>query len=134
MDFNQERQLIETRFATQWDERTPVDYANVAFTPPALTDPLPYWARLTVRSGEGSQITLGENPEHRYVGLIYVQLFGPKNRGTKALRDYATIVAGIFTRYVEEGLICRTSYLQEIGETEGWYQINVVTPYIWNTL
>ena len=128
--FAAERQAIEARMAANFNT-IPVRYENAPFREIKTA-----YCALFVRRGDGHQITLGPVPQlNRWAGLIIVQIFVPEDTGTHAAAGYADSIADVFRRQefsvTGSGLIrCRVPNVQEVGTRNGWYQMNVTTPYI----
>lgn len=128
--FAAERQAIEARMAAAFTT-IPVRYENAPFKEIQTA-----YCALFVRRGEGHQITLGPAPQlNRWAGLIIVQIFVPEDTGTQVVAGYADSIADVFRRQefsvTGSGLIrCRVPSIQEVGTRNGWYQMNVTTPYI----
>lgn len=133
MDFNDERRILEKRLKDEWGELTQIAYENVNFELASNNAADAEWIQISIRPGAGSQHTLGPNPSYRYVGVAFVQIFVPKKSGTSRGRELAERVAEIFRGYAAEGLVCRAPYMDVVGPTEGWFQINVLVPYVWTT-
>lgn len=128
MSFADERAAIEARFAANWSS-TRVKYENTQFEQPRTA-----WVALYILNGEGKQISLGDDPLHRYAGVIMVQIHVPESSGTQTGRAYADTIAAIFRRQQfsngSSGTItCRTPYISSIAGRDGWYQINLACPY-----
>ena len=133
MSFNDERQSLESRFNTQWATYTtsadvPIAWDNVEYTPVTGTT----FVRFSVFPGDAYQVSLGNRPLHRVVGIIDIGIFVPQGQGTKNAKDLADIAAEIFRNWQDttNKIRCRSPYLTQIGEEEGWFQVNVTVPYI----
>ena len=122
-----ELQAIESRFATEWNDRTPVAYHNVPFVPPE-NPPAP-WVRLTVLSGQSSQASMGDTALFRHSGVIDVTVFVPAGTASKGARELVDAVAEIFRRKQFSGITCRAPGFGDVGVRDGWYQINVSFPF-----
>lgn len=130
MSFDAERKIIEGQFNSGWQSSAPVKYENVEFSEP-VNQP---WAALFINPGEGFQASLNPNPTHRIPGVIVVQIFTPKDKGTAQAKKLADKAAGIFRRQVFTDptagkIVCKTPTLRPAGEVQGWYQLNVIIPY-----
>lgn len=136
------RAAIEDRFRTNWTAdattlRTPVAFENapVLLTRVDQTASIPKapaggsWVRLTVREGESNQVDLNSAPRVRELGRIILQIFVAKGNGTAAARAFADLAAPIFRRAQFAGITCRVPTVQAVGDTEGWWQLNVGWPY-----
>lgn len=127
--FADERRAIEATFSAAYSTTT-VKYENVSFNKPNTA-----WVALTVLSTEAKRITLGDNTQlHRFPGMIVVNIFTPEDKGTQEAREIADTISDIFRDAQfsagSSGLItCRTPSLDSVGTRDGWYQLNVITPF-----
>ena len=133
MSFDDERNSLESRFNTQWATYTtsadvPIAWDNVEYAPVTGTT----FIRFSVYPGDAYQVSLGDRPLHRVVGIIDIGIFVPQGQGTETARDLADIAAEIFRNWQDttNKIRCRSPYLTRIGEEEGWFQMNVTVPYI----
>jgi hypothetical protein len=136
MSYEQERASIEIRFAAQWvagspaAPRTPIAYETAPFTPPANAP----WVRLTIRSGEAQQASIGDPGANafRHAGAIMVQIFVPKagspvaSRRAAALADHTT---AIFRAATFDGIACRAPYASGGTDDDPWYMVTVTVPF-----
>ena len=127
--FDDAAKAIETRLSAAW-VTTKIRYVNAPF----VETRTPYVA-LFVLDGEGHQISLGAVVLHRWVGVILMQVFVLQDTGTRLAKTYANTLGAVFDRAEfssgASGLIrCRVPSVQEIGITNGWYQLNVSVPFI----
>lgn len=137
--FADERKAIETRFSDAWGATTPIKYENVPTAEP-LTAP---WVALSIFPGEGFQVSLGDNPLHRFVGVIVVRILVPEAQGLATAEAYADQAAAVFLDSTtgkpvsfasgSGGLIhCRTPKKELAGPTGGFFMYNVSVPFIRN--
>lgn len=138
--FADERRAIESFFKETWDASTlsqiPVVYENQQEIDdngqPLIQSKNP-WIRLSILSGEGNQITIGEPPLDRWTGIVTAQIFVRSGEGTGVARQAADIIAEIFTRQKtssgDSGLIRFgvTGSPRFFLNNDGWYQVNVST-------
>lgn len=131
--FASERKAIGQTFKTEWvvgvDPRTPIAYPNKAFTPPDSA-----WVRLAIVNGETLRLSLGPNGEHRWAGIVYVQVFVPQGSGDGEARSLADEAAKIFrdrALATDDGgsITFRSPSIQQIGPDGRWWQLNVICPY-----
>ena len=128
--FAAERQAIESRMAANFTA-IPIKFENVAFQEIQTA-----YCAIFVRRGEGHLITLGPAPQlQRWAGIIVVQVFVPEDTGTQTIAGYADSIAAVWNRQEfsagASGLIrCRVAKVDTNGTRNGWYQMNVTTPYI----
>lgn len=128
MSFADERAAIEARFAANWST-TRVKYENTQFEQPRTA-----WVALFILNGDGRAISIGNDPLHRYAGVISVQVHVPESSGTQTGRAYADTIAAIFrNRQFSNGssgtITCRVPSIGIPVVRDGWYQINVTCPY-----
>ena len=128
--FEQERQAIEERLASNYTA-LPIRFENAPFRETSTA-----YCALFIRRGEGRQVTLGDGAQHhRWTGLIIVQVFYPEDTGTAAALQQATTIGDIFRRQEfsvsGSGLIrCRVPSIETVGVRNGWFQVNITTPYL----
>lgn len=121
--FNDERAAIEARLQSNLSG-TPIEFENVRFTKPNGS---PYVA-LFIRGGTGNQASIGASRNvHRWPGIIQVDIFVPEDSGTKAAREIADTVSGIFLNESfasgTDGLIrCQTPSYQDFGVTNSYHR------------
>lgn len=128
MGYAQQRQDIETRFASQWAGATPIAYENVAFTPPNSS-----WVRLSILNGGAYQSSLGngdDNNLYREAGVISVSIFTMLNQGTGAARALADQAAAVF-RGVDfgSGIKCGAPRITSVGADGKFFQTDVSIPF-----
>lgn len=129
-----ENTAIRTLFNAGWGNTTPVAYPNEPFTSPKDTA----YAVLSIKADDAFQIELGApgpGVTFRQPGLIFVQIFTPADEGNNAALALADTAAAIFRRQsstiVDGRILYRAPSIDTIGITkEGWFQVNVVIPYI----
>lgn len=142
MSFELERLAIGTEFETLWvsggKARTPIAWENKQFTPPNKAA----YVRLTVRNSEGLRLTFGDLDgvaDYRYPGIVFVQVFVPEDTGDKDARKLADAAAAIFrskTLNMMDGVTLkgvirmRTPRVDVIGARDGYFQMNVMIPYV----
>lgn len=127
MSYEAERTAFESRFSTMWASETPICFSNLAFTPP----PDAAWVRFSVLPGATSEIGIG-NPGHqlhRFMGIVVVGIFVPLNKGEKKARQLADKVVNIFKGADFEGVNTWAPYMSIIGESGGYFQVNVTANF-----
>lgn len=132
MSFQDERAAIESRFASAWASTTKVRYENVEFAEPKDRTA---WVSFNIITGDGRQITLGDNAVHRLPGVIVIQVFTVKDGGTAQARTLADQAAAVFRQAEFSSgnsgrILCRTPSILSVGVRDGWYQLNVKIPFI----
>ena len=135
MSYQAELLAIESRFLEAWtatpvalDEGGPmIDPNSFAIVPqPSASS----WVRLSVRSADERQASLGAEPLYRNQGLILVSIFTPPAGGHAAGRGLADAAGAIFRGAYFEGITCRGASVRDLGETEGgWIMTGVDVAY-----
>ena len=131
MSFAQAAKDIETRFSSNWGSTTrwTVD-GDISFKPPTSGS----WVRLNIADGDSLQVSLGNNPRFRHYGLIVAQVFVRGDLGARAARTHADTIASYYrnVNFGSPSIYCRAPRLINVGEHDGWYQMNVQIPYYWD--
>ncbi len=125
MSFEDECEVLETRFGSSWATATPIDWDNVNYKPVAGTS----FVSFKVLNGFSNQASTGPTPVYRSNGVVDIMICTVLGRGRKTADDYADRAAAIFRGWRSSGLTCRAPYITRIGEHEGWYKINVTVPF-----
>lgn len=132
-----ERATIGELFATGWADRTPVAVPNAQFDPREVEG---HWVRLSIAQADNRQIEMcGEQSEHRIIGMVYVQCFGPLGVGDGDLRALADAAGSIFRRRsVSVGttgrILFRSPTIKDEGSDGKHYQIVMSVPYHYDLL
>lgn len=119
---NAARAILAARMAT-WTT-TPICWPNTA----PLTSSNAPWVRFAVIDSRPMTDYLVSGP-NTGAGYVAVQCFAPSGSGDGAISGHASSIAALFRRYQSGKLICGTPDIRTIGESGGWYQINVVIPW-----
>ena len=133
MSFDSERATIESRFASQWvtgspaSARTAVGYDGQAFTPPTGESSV----RLSIRSGDAVNQSMGSPGSNviRQTGVVFVEVFTPGGRGSKAARDLVDLIKPIFTNWRSGNLLFRTMSVSPPIEDAPFYKLTVTFPF-----
>lgn len=125
MSYSAELIAIESRFNSQWADRTPVAYGNLPYAPIVGTA----YVRLIVLTGRALQASMGAAPLYRHPGVIDVSVFIPEGSATKPALDLADAVVAIFRGAQFSGILCRPADVRNLGVVGGWFQVNVSIPY-----
>lgn len=127
--FADERAAIEKRLKDNWTT-TPIAFDNVGFRP---TDSA--YVAIFIQNAAATQIEMtGTTPNHRYTGLISIQIFTDVNTGSQTAREYADTISAIFrNKRFSSGdsgtIICRSPNVQRVGVVDGRFQLNLTVPY-----
>lgn len=137
---------VETMFQTGWAAATPIEWPNVRFDP---TPGTPYVSVTVAEAPRSITASLGTIPLIRYYGEVIVRVFTPEDRtgtndvaGAGQARQLAGNVAALFRNATGQGKQIETGESGEItfrkpsfvpmGVEHGWYQIQVIVPYLRN--
>lgn len=129
---------IENLFKTGWGSTTGVKYDNVPFTVPTTA-----WVSIEVWDGAALKASLGNGARlRRSTGTVFVNIYTPLNKGSKAARDYADSVCAIFRDKQVSGITFEEPDVKRIGEqyfsingvqsTTQWYQMIVSIPFFYD--
>jgi hypothetical protein len=128
MNIEQERQVLESRFAGRWTA-TPIKWANVHFDTSAVTE----FVTLTLIPYDSEQAQIGNFQDlYRYYSIISTQIFTLPNIGSKRAYDLADLASDIWRTNGIEYLVIESPELVEMGVVEGWFQLNLLNPYYRN--
>ena len=131
MSFSTVTRDIESRLVSNW-ATTVIDInTNADFTPP------PYdtaYVKLRLFNEQTQRKNVGNPGLHRTMGTIIVQVFTPKNTGTRTGQEYAETIGAIFRDQQFSGITCREAHVEDVGEYEGRWQTNVIIPFYWDAL
>jgi hypothetical protein len=135
MSYVNERKAIEKRLRDLHDSfQVPVQYENVAVLKQGTETLKDYnktdkFIRLTITGSGAEQLDVGGSRDRSF-GIITVQVFVKAGRGTNLARKIADEIKSIYNRKNFDGILCRTTEINDSGVNEdGWYQINVDTPF-----
>jgi hypothetical protein len=124
MSYEQEIRDIEERFDTLWSsedgDRT---FSNRSYTPKDRP-----WVRVTVKHNEAPRITLSQK-WYRHTGIIFNQIFVEANKGEKAAMCLVDKISAIWRGQRFGGIQCQAVTVTNVGESNGWYQVNVSCPF-----
>ena len=125
--FEDQWKSIEKRMNANWSGSS-VKFDNVPFNYPKEK-----YVALHVLFGDGFQASLGDVPFFRHVGVIMLQIFVPKERGTKDVGVLADKFRQVFNAKQFEGITTRAvSGPRRVGETAGWLQYNCDATFYWD--
>ena len=135
-DFEAASDAILAQFKTSLDSsrpNVPVSWPNIEFAPAEDFDEASNeaWARVSVQGAGARQASLGAvgSRRCRSAGLVYVQVFAPigvgANQALAVADDVATALRGVTASSVR----LKAPSINPIGRDEGYYQVNVTTPF-----
>jgi hypothetical protein len=102
---------------------TDIEYQNIQYD----LDRTKSFIRVNIFRGDAPQKTMGgpTGNTFRQLGVIVIQIFVPSDNGTKDANDIASELCTIFRNKQFDGVTCYSPGINDIGDVEGWYQINV---------
>ena len=130
-----ERSTLETFFKDNWAE-TPIKWENHAFTIPATIANGAYSAYVAffLRSGTGVVVSLGSSLLERQASLIVVQVFTPELTDKLVSLTYTDLLLDLWIPrdFTDGSNVIRTRppYPNVVGVNSGWFQTNVIVPYV----
>lgn len=108
-------------------------YENVGGKVPTGTTP---WARVSMQQAIGQNASLsGALGTQRYErsGILFTQIFIPIGKGLSEGHALSKIVADAFEgQATSNGVWFRNTRINEVGVDGDWYQINVLTDFIYD--
>lgn len=122
------RETIYQRFATQWGATSPYTFDNEAYDPPVNSA----WVRVVVRHQVSTLEAIGGSGQgglnlYQRRGSCVIQVFTPANQGVRNADTLAQTARAIFEGITLSSNAIRFNNvdIQEIGESDNWYQVNV---------
>ncbi|HEX2554238.1 MAG TPA: phage tail terminator-like protein [Microvirga sp.] len=127
MGYASEREAIEGRWETSWNNRTRTAYEGHSFDPPKNAA----WCRLTIRNGEARRVSTGSPGSnlHRHVGVIFVEIYTPGGQGTQAARVLADHALAVFQGAQFANITCDTPYVSNTGQESPWLVMTIIVPF-----
>ena len=123
MSYALTKSAIENHFRTQWANRTPIVFENGESIEQGE------WVRFTVIDGKAKQISMGDNPDFRHVGVAFAQIFTAKGTGSGRAIGLADVVDTIFRNLVIGRIHFRVPQIDRIPSNGTTFQINVSTEF-----
>jgi hypothetical protein len=122
MSYLQEKLDIEGYFEANWTH-TPVVFEN------GVPDQSSDWVRLSIQNGKAYQASMGDNPQFRYPGVVFVQIFTAKDVGSGRAIDLADKVEELFKNAIINGIQFRVPRVNKVPSNSENYQVNVSTAF-----
>jgi|SRR5690554_1582896 len=124
MTFEDIRKTVEVRMAAWATAKTiSVAYDNVK--PSFDTAALDKWVRCTIIDGDSFTAGIGSDPCVRRVGLVSMQIFTRRDKGSLAAREIATSLASHWEYYQSGGFSTQAARLINVGPDDNYYQLNL---------
>lgn len=125
MSFAQAQMDIETRFYQNFTA-CPVKYENVDYDPQPGTS----YAEIYVVESDNRRADIGtNNPLHRTLGLISVNVYTKKFIGSKTGRTLADTAADVFRDASFSNITCRSPLVRNVGEVGDWFVVNMTCEF-----
>lgn len=132
---------IENLFTTGWGSTTVVKYDGA----PLQSYPTTAWVSIEVWDGLANKASLGSGAQlRRSTGTVFINIYTPLNKGSKAARDYADTVCTIFRDKQISGITFEEPDVRRVGEqyftingvqsTTMWFQLVVSIPFFCDTI
>ena len=132
MNFEEFRAFAESKMETDFTS-IPIEFENLTESAAlvAAKNAKTPWSRFVIRDGDGNLITIGSDVRlDRFAGVMIAQVFVIQGSGTKAARGYADDISAIWKGFSGEPCLqFFTPAISVIGETSGWFQININIPF-----
>lgn len=123
MSISQLQYDIESHFSNNWVE-TPVVHQNIAY------NELNEFIQLTILSGTRVQASLGcNNNTYRTTGVLIIQIFTPKDTGTKRALDIVDLLITFLQSKVIGTVNFKTPYISFQNIVDSFYQVNLTCPF-----
>jgi hypothetical protein len=104
-----------------------VAWPNTNFKP----NPTKTWFQFWIVNGASQQMSIGASQkDHRFPGIVVVQIFSVMGKGDGEGTRLADSVASAFRNWCGTTVRCKEASIKAIGpDGNGWYQINVSIPF-----
>ncbi len=120
---------LKTGVLASAEPTLPIRWPNVPWKQPTAGE----WIALKIVPGDGMQASLGQTKLSRQLGLVMVQVFTPKNSGTRRALDLADLIGSIFRHQTKTSsdvsVIFREPQMGDVGERMDNFQTNVQIPF-----
>ena len=133
MSYEQARKDIQGHIATYLTavDSTKIAWDNVKFNIP--TDKSE-WCRVSVQNNISNHKSFGPNKRTRREGIIFVQVFCIENTNTLSLNQITDNVVEIFETKLLSGVKFQSPNVNEVGVSDGWFQVNISVPFYFDDI
>lgn len=115
---------LESYFATQWAQTTPVQYENAQFEPPADGSAfVRFW--LLGGMSEATGYAGPTQRRYRHPGVIQIDIFTPQGIGAKPGLELADQAAAIFRGRRIGSVLCRNPALSKPVAESGYFRVTL---------
>lgn len=125
---------MQSYFRTQWSSATAIYYDDDKDDTP---DDGSTWVRFSIRHDDGGQASIGSpnNNRFRQNGILIISVFAKSGQYAIDAREKAEDVKQIYDGLENSGITYYNASIREIGsDGRGWYQINVVVSFRYDTI
>lgn len=124
MGFQSSAAQVFQQFKTAWTH-TPIVFENEFYDPTNVEE----WIRYTDHTSSARRASLGNNALFRYRGIVAIQTFTKPSIGKGRALELSDYVTNIFRDQKIGATQFYVPYPNVIGTRDGWYQVNVLSPY-----
>lgn len=129
MSFEAARKNIMAHFSSNFSgvAADKIAWDNVAFKPVTGSP----WVRVSIQGNLNNFASIGgPSIKVRRLGIVFVQVFVPEGTGTLVADQLADDIAdALEAKQLLTGETFQASTKTEAGANNGWYQLNVSTPF-----
>lgn len=118
MSYLTEKKNIEEFFIANWTH-TPIEFEN------GETSLTSEYVRITIQNGDAFQVSMGDNPSFRHVGVVFVQIFTATDIGSGRALELADLVDQLFRIAVVSNIHFSVPQVKRIRNESEWFQVNV---------
>lgn len=133
MSYEQKRKDIQAFFI---DNITIIDEEKIAWDNVGFTIPqdASTWIRFSIQNVDSNFASIGPSKIARRTGIVFIQVFSPKDSTTEESEFIVDEVVTIFENNLLSEVNFRSPSVKEIGVNSGWYQINISVPFFYDIL
>lgn len=147
MSFDGVVSTLEQAFLDAWTndpglDVCPITWSNVGggtkrdsgTEDPSTSPKQEQWCRVVVNQGVGDLIGLGAAVKlYRFVGVVTVSVFTPEGVGTQSNKALCQLAGDVYkSKQFAGNITCLVPSIIEVGQTEGWWQVNTDIPFFWD--
>jgi hypothetical protein len=125
------RQILESRFSSQWGSATPIAWFNVDYTPVSGTS----YVAFKINLHDGDFASIGHRPMSRTLGIAEINILTPaESQGTQTGATFADSAMAAFRddygrAWSSGGLRCSLPYVASVKKEAEWLRHTVLVPF-----
>lgn len=127
MDYEGLGRIVRAQVDTVTPSDLPIAWPNIHFEVP---NPKRSYIRPSVIPGNTSVVSIGAKKDQRNTGVVIIQIFTPEGSGEYESDQLVKLFVGAFDMKRIHNVSFRSSQKRIVGISNGFYQVNVITPYI----